>query len=239
MIGAVIQAQSHAGRQLRFPLAAVGETSVLGMVIERARAVPGVDVVVVATTGLLEDDAIAAAAAKERADVVRGPVTDVWRRYHIAQAKHKLSVLVRVTAECPLIDPVVIGRLVEAVKSKRLDHASNWHPRTWPSGLDAEAMAGPMFALCEPWSASDSLTVTEPIRRAAEFAKRAGNITCEPPLPSVRWIVTEDSDLEFLRALAPRLEPGNHKWHHTMACAADLLAEQPMAPFMLEHRRAL
>ena len=116
---------------------------VIDHVGERASAIPGVDHVVVATsTRPIEDPLVAHVEARGRAQVVRGSESDCLSRFCLSQAESGADVLVRITADCPLLDPAVSGasvaRFHEAAGA--LDYVSNVYGRRM-RGLDTEVFS--------------------------------------------------------------------------------------------------
>jgi spore coat polysaccharide biosynthesis protein SpsF len=104
--------------------------SVLSHVIERVSAAKTIDTVVVATTVMPEDETIAREAGNYKAHVFRGSLDDVLGRYYLAASEVHADTVVRVTSDCPLIDPDIIdavaGRFLEERKAGRgYDYASN------------------------------------------------------------------------------------------------------------------
>ena len=142
---AVIQARMGSSRLPGKVLLPLAGGRVIDHVVERASAIPGVDHVVVATsTRSIEDPLVAHVEARGRAQVVRGSESDCLSRFCLAQAESGADVLVRITADCPLLDPAVSGasvaRFHEAAGA--LDYVSNvYGRRTWPRGLDTEVFS--------------------------------------------------------------------------------------------------
>lgn len=114
--------------------------SVLERVVTRVQRAAGIDEVAIATTTKTEDDPVAALGRRLGVRVTRGPEQDVLTRYVIAARELQPDVVVRITADCPLIDPGVVTTVVRALTGGRFDFASNAIDRTFPRGLDAEAM---------------------------------------------------------------------------------------------------
>lgn len=114
----------------------------LARVIERLRMSEVLHRVVVATTHLPHDDEVARVAQEEGAGVFRGDETDVLGRYVGAARAFDADVIVRVTADCPLIDAGVIDQVVSRhlTRSDQLDYVSNTIERTYPRGLDVEVL---------------------------------------------------------------------------------------------------
>jgi len=117
--------------------------SVLLHVIGRARAAPNVDAVVLATTVQPGDDAVVAEAERAGARVYRGSESDVLARYHEAAARERADVVVRLTADCPFLDPGLVGALAKKFVERQgaIDYLSNTLVRTYPRGLDAEVFS--------------------------------------------------------------------------------------------------
>ena len=90
-----------------------------------------------------EDAALADLARAAGIACVRGSVDDVLDRFHAALAAHPADAVVRITADCPLLDPEVSGRVVREYRRRadELDYVSNVHPPTYPDGLDTEVIA--------------------------------------------------------------------------------------------------
>lgn len=183
---------------------------VIQWVHERAARIPGVDEVVIATTTSVSDDGLAHFCERMGWTVFRGAETDVLDRYVQCAREHHADAVVRVTADCPLLDPEQSGRVVALfLGGQPCDYASNCEPPTFPDGLDTEVIA--REALEESWSSGrdpfDREHVTAYVRRQPQrFSCRV--ITHEPSLSQHRWTLDEPRDLTFLSAVAERLHAG-------------------------------
>jgi spore coat polysaccharide biosynthesis protein SpsF len=121
----------------------LGNSSVLSHVIRRVRAIGGVHDVVVATTTRDDDDRIESEAKRDGAKVFRGSEDDVLDRYLAAATAADAKVVIRITADCPLLDPELVGGMLSSFLQARssgapYDYMSNGLRRTFPRGLDAE-----------------------------------------------------------------------------------------------------
>lgn len=118
--------------------------TILAHVINRAQAIPGIDIVCVATSDRPEDDRIAHLARAAGARVARGSERDVLGRFVIAAETIGADVIVRLTADCPLLDPLVAGEVLRVFRERRrrgvwaTAYASNVHPPSWYDGNDVE-----------------------------------------------------------------------------------------------------
>jgi len=137
---AVIQARCGSTRFPRKVLAPLQGRPMLAHIIERVANATLVDRVVVATTDLSRDDEVAALATAHGAAVTRGPEDDVLTRYVMAAREHGADVVVRITADCPLVDPTVVDMVIRARADASADYASNVAPSTFPDGYDVEAL---------------------------------------------------------------------------------------------------
>ena len=137
---AIIQARVGSTRFPGKVLADLCGKPMLEHVIERVALAETLDDVVVATTVETADDAVAALAVACGALVTRGSASDVLSRYVLAAEEHRADVVIRVTSDCPLVDPEVVDRLTRLRASAEADYASNELPPTFPQGYDAEVL---------------------------------------------------------------------------------------------------
>lgn len=145
-VNVVIQARSSSTRLPGKVLRRLGDRSVLGWVVRAARAAEGVATVVVATSQDPEDDAVAEEARRHGAGVVRGPLDDVLARFLLACDRYPADAVVRLTADCPLLDPALLTQLVALWRSQPdLDYVSTTLVRTLPRGFDAELVRVPVL----------------------------------------------------------------------------------------------
>jgi len=161
-----------------------------------------VDRVVVATSTNPIDDAIEAMCRENGVPCYRGSEHDVLDRFYVAARAEKAGQVVRITADCPLIDPEVIDRVVRRFQRGDLDYASNAMVRSYPDGLDTEVFS--FSALERAWHESTKTSEREhvtPYLRSEKF--RTANVECDSTslYQHYRWTVDEAADLEFIRAV--------------------------------------
>jgi glutamate-1-semialdehyde 2,1-aminomutase/spore coat polysaccharide biosynthesis protein SpsF len=206
-IVAIVQARLGSTRLPQKVLEDLGGKSVLDRVIDGAARIPGVDEVVVAIpSGRAEEPLRAAVEANGKARVFAGSHNDVLDRYYRAAKAAKADVVLRITADCPLLDPEVSGRVLKTLLQEKADYASNISPLTFPDGLDTEAFR--FKALERAWKTASRKAerehVTPFLRNHPELFKQAA-VTSPADLSHLRLTVDEPADLEFLRALIKRL----------------------------------
>lgn len=175
-------------------------------VIERARSAKTLDQVVLATTTAKEDDPLADLCFQIDIPVFRGDQTDVLDRYYQAAFQFSGEIIVRLTGDCPLLDPHVIDQVVMAFKEKPYDYVSNTLTVTYPDGLDTEVFSFEVLqrAWREARLPSEREHVTPYIYKHPELF-RLNNVFNQVDLSHLRWTVDEAADLEFVRALYTRL----------------------------------
>lgn len=139
MIAAIIQARTGSSRLPAKVLKPLGDATVLRRVVDRVRAAPAIDEVVLAIPDTTDDDALAAHAATLGARVVRGSESDVLDRYFSAAQAVGATRVVRITSDCPLMDPNILDAMVRSFAEADADYMANTlPPRRLPRGLDAE-----------------------------------------------------------------------------------------------------
>ena len=205
---AIVQARLGSSRLPGKALLDIAGRPMLAHVLDRALAIAGIDGVVLATTLNPADDALVEFARRRSIPCTRGSEADVLDRFRQALTEHPADVIVRVTADCPLLDPRVSGLVLAEYRRRAgdVDYVSNVHPPTYPDGLDTEVVS--RQALERAWREatlpSDREHVTSYIWRNAG-AFRLANVATEPSRGHLRWTVDEAADLEFVRAVYAKL----------------------------------
>ncbi len=202
---AIIQARMGSSRLRGKVLEDLGGATVLARVIARAQAIPGIDRVGVAAPDTPENDPIAEEAERRGALVHRGPEHDVLARYAGAAKAWDAGVVMRITSDCPFLDPKVSGGVLALYLKGGLDYASSIDPRTWPKGLDTEVFS--RAALDEAHERAemqaDREHVTPYIRRERQFT-RASTACADGDFGEWRWTLDYPEDLAFCRAVQAR-----------------------------------
>ncbi len=201
---AIIQARMGSTRLPGKVLMDLGGRPVIAWVVRAARAAVGIDEVWVATSTLAADDVVARWCADNDVPVHRGSEHDVLDRYAGAMAASRADVVVRITADCPLLDPEVVAQTVRMRPIMGAVYASNVDPRTWPKGLDCEAMTAEALAVAarEATLPYDREHVTPFIRNNRARFPAANLVSPLPDLASERWTLDTPDDLAFLQAVA-------------------------------------
>lgn len=112
--------------------------TILEEVIRRVQLSKYIGKIIIATTASNEDDDIVKISEKQNVICFRGSEQDVLSRYYFAAKENKISHIVRITSDCPFIDPYVIDDLIKLYFDSKSDYCSNCLERTYPHGLDCE-----------------------------------------------------------------------------------------------------
>jgi spore coat polysaccharide biosynthesis protein SpsF (cytidylyltransferase family) len=210
---AVVQARLGSTRLPGKALADIAGRPMVAHVIARIAAAPGVDEVVLATTSSPADAALAEFARSAGIACVRGSVDDVLDRFwSVARAHPTADAIVRVTGDCPLLDPAMSGRVVgEFLRTPGADYASNVHPPSYPDGLDTEVISRDALERAwresSPASTRDREHVTPYIWERRPEAFRRRSVEHGEDLSALRWTVDDARDLGFARAVHGALAP--------------------------------
>jgi spore coat polysaccharide biosynthesis protein SpsF len=142
-IGAIVQARMGSTRLPGKVLLEAAGKPLLGLLVERLGLAKTLKQIIVATTCEPRDQPIVDFCGSERIGLFRGSEMDVLDRYYQTALRHNVEVIVRVTSDCPLIDPALIDRMVEFFLRHRdeYDLVTNRHPLTFPDGTDFDVMS--------------------------------------------------------------------------------------------------
>lgn len=177
-----------------------------------------VDEVVCATSDLPPDDKVAQVASAAGVRVVRGSESDVLDRYLTVLQETGATTLVRLTGDCPLIDPHVVQDVLALHRARQADYTSNVLPRTFPKGLDVEVVQASALrtAAAEATAPEEREHVTPFLYRRPERFRLA-NLSCPLDLGDEWWTVDTADDLANVRAIAAQLaDPVRAGWEDVL-----------------------
>jgi glutamate-1-semialdehyde 2,1-aminomutase/spore coat polysaccharide biosynthesis protein SpsF len=211
VIVAIVQARMGSSRLPGKSIAEVAGHPLLWHVVKRARQAKLLDAVVVATTDRTSDDPISQLCEREGIACFRGSEEDVLDRFYRAAKANRADVVVRITADCPLIDPAVIDKVVSRFRQGDCDYVSNVLRYTYPDGLDTEVFS--FAALERAWREARKPAEREhvtPYLRNGQF--RVTNVENDAPVPAgkYRWTVDHAQDLEFIRQVFAAFSGNGH-----------------------------
>ena len=228
-IVAIVQARMGSRRLPGKVLADISGRPMLERVISRVKRARQPDEVVIATSRVPEDDPIEALCARLGLPCSRGSAEDVLDRFHQAAMERQAEVIVRITGDCPLIDPELVDETITAFRqaAPAVDFACNRLPwdRTYPIGTDTEVCS--RAALDAAWREADQAYQREhvmPYLYENPDRFRVLHVqSSDPELGKMRWTVDEAEDLTFVREVYSRFDRDDFSWRDVV----DLLRQEP------------
>lgn len=203
---AILQARVSSSRLPGKVLRPILGTPMLQHQIERVSRCKNIDQLVIATSDQESDDAIEALAKKLGIECYRGSLDDVLDRFYQAAVKRKPQHIVRLTGDCPLIDPQVIDKTIAHHLDTGADYTSNTSPPTYPDGLDVEVIT--FKALKQAWQEAKLTSEREhvtPYIRKQDALFHLENVVNDIDLSHLRWTVDELEDFNFVNEIYKRL----------------------------------
>ena len=199
MIGCIIQARVGSKRFPKKILKNLDKKyNVLEYVINQLKSSKKIDKIIIATTLSRQDEVIVDFAKKHNYEYFRGSENDVLDRFYQCAKKFNLDTIVRITSDCPLIDPNIVDQVIEKFTLTNSDYVTNTFPRTFPKGLDVEIFN--FIVLANMWKnatlPSEREHVTQFVFNNKKF--KIENFKNEQNLSSLRWTIDYEKDYEFL-----------------------------------------
>jgi spore coat polysaccharide biosynthesis protein SpsF len=218
---AIIQARMGSSRLPGKVMRDLAGEPMLARVVRRTSRAARIDHVVVATTTDTSDDPVARLCAEQGWGTFRGSRDDVLDRYYRAALAHDAGAIVRITSDCPLIDPPLVDRVIERFLRRPpvLDYCSNVYPeRTYPRGLDTEVVS--ISALERSWMEDRNPAlrehVTQYILRHPDLFS-IGGIRHETDLSAHRWTVDTPEDYSFVQQIYHHFGHDQFSWSEVLA----------------------
>ena len=202
MLGAIIQARMGSTRLPRKVVKKIEGKTVLEHVIERTKRIKNCKKVILAVPNTKENDILERIGKKCNISVFRGSEEDVLDRYYQAAKLFKIDSIVRITADCPLIDPEIAEKVINLYLKGNYDYVSNTYPPTFPDGMDVEIFN--FKSLKKAWKEAKLLSerehVTSHITKNPKIFK-IGNLVSEENLSHLRLTLDEKEDLILIRKI--------------------------------------
>lgn len=215
---AIIQARMGSTRLPNKVMRPIGNVPMIGVLLERLSGSRYIDEIVVATSVNAINDPLEQYVSSLGYKVHRGSEDDVLDRYYQVARQLDAQVILRITGDCPLIDPRLVDEVIEEFRRSGADYASNIDPPTFPDGLDTEIFARAVLdsAWHQATSRHDREHVTPYLREPGRYAR--ANLRQPGDDSAERWTVDEPSDFEVIERVfahfAPRRDFG---WREVMA----------------------
>ena len=225
MISAIIQARMGSSRLPGKVLMKLDENhTVLDYVIKQLSFSKLIDKKIIATTDLEQDNVIEQACKNLGLEFFRGSSDDVLDRYYKCAKKFNIDNILRITSDCPLIDPDIVDKVIEKYQSKEFDYVSNTLIRTFPVGTDVEIF--PFKILEKAWQNADLPSEREhvtPYIRNKKFNCKLENLENEKKLGYLRWTLDRIEDFELIKKIVKKIS----KRPILMNDILDLFSDEP------------
>ncbi len=211
---AIVQARMKSTRLPGKVMADIGAGRMIDLVLDRAARAHRLDALWLATSKHPQDDALAEHVERKGVSVFRGEEYDVLSRYAVAARLADARVVVRITADCPLIDPEVIDLVVAAFHDTEADFVSNTLERSWPDGLDVEVFSREALERSEreaqhPFLREGVTPFMHGMRRnyypCGDFMRKS--LRQPQNFGHLRWTVDTQADLDFVRRVVDEISP--------------------------------
>jgi len=206
-IVAIVQARMGASRLPGKVMKDIVGKPMLWHIINRIKESDFIDKIILATTVNKKDDEIVDFAIQNNIDFFRGSEEDVLDRYYKTAKKYNVADIVRITADDPLKDPVVIDKAVKIYLESNADYVSNTIKPTYPLGLDVEIFS--FNAIERAWKETDEKYerehVTPYLWKNPEKFKIINVVHKGENLSHLRWTVDTKKDLDFVKAVYQQL----------------------------------
>lgn len=207
---AIIQARMGSTRLPNKVMKLIDGVPMIELLISRLVRAKEVDKIVVATSVDAHNQPLVEHVRKLGYACEQGSENDVLGRYVQAARAHQTDVVVRITGDCPLIDPALVDEVVRRFKAAGVDYLSNTSPPSYPDGLDTEVFtfAALERAARETDKAFDREHVTPYLRESDQFRQAA--MQNDEDLSALRWTVDELADFEVVSSVFSHFAPDIH-----------------------------
>lgn len=210
-IGIILQARMGSTRLPGKVMKKIIGKTIIELTVERLKRVKIADEIILATSIDPKNDIVIEEAKKLKINYFRGNEENVLDRFYKTCKKFKLDVIIRITGDCPLIDPVVINNGIEIFKKNNVDIVSNTQRRTFPHGLDLEVFTAD--SLEKAWLdekdrlgdnfLSSFVNPTEYIKKSGKFKHL--DLLNENDLSEIRITLDYPEDFELISKIFEKL----------------------------------
>ena len=207
MIGCIIQARMGSSRLPGKTLIKLNQyRTTLDFVVNQLSFSALLDKIVIATTNLEQDNIIETNAKTLGIDCFRGSSDDVLDRYYHCAKKFQINTIVRITSDCPLIDPQIVDQAIRKYQSEDYDYVTNTLSRSYPIGTDVEIFS---FEILEKtWQKAILPSEREHVTlfiRNKKLNFKLGNLKNSKNLGHLRWTLDREEDLNLIRKIVAKV----------------------------------
>ncbi len=205
-IAAIIQCRLGSTRLPRKIFLDLNGKPIIKHLVERLKKSKKIEKIIIATTLDTQDDQVCEWCEEESLDYFRGDTENVLSRFYHCAKRFNVSKIVRVTSDCPLIDPEIVDKTIELFSREEFDYASNNLKKTFPHGLDVEVFSYKSLETSYLNSSSkiEKEHITQFIRKRPNEFKLV-NLSSKNNLSDIRITIDEKEDLILVRKIIDAL----------------------------------
>ena len=204
---AIVQARMGSTRFPNKVMRLITGVPMIELLLNRLSKARRINKVVLATSTEPRNEPLVDHVRKLGYEVFQGSESDVLDRYYQAAKPHQPDTVVRITGDCPLIDPDLVDQVIAAYEAQGVDYLSNILPPSYPDGLDTEVFSFRVLeqAARQAVKPDDREHVTPFLRESGLF--KTGNLAHEQDYSQERWTVDEVADFEVVAAVFNHFHP--------------------------------
>lgn len=209
-IVAIVQARMGSTRLPNKVMKPIGGVPMIELLLARLAKSTQIDQIVLATSTDERNTPLVEHAQKLGYACVRGSESDVLDRYLVTARQVQADVVVRITGDCPLIDPILVDQVIAQFKAQGVDYLSNTAPASYPDGLDTEVFTLQALERAgrESQDPFDHEHVTPYLRNPGLY--KTGAMQHSEDLSALRWTVDEPADFEVVSQVFAHFAPNIH-----------------------------
>jgi len=206
MIGCIVQARMGSSRLPGKVMKKIIDGYLLDYVIKQLLSSKKIQKIIVATTDLVEDNVICNHLRSQKIDFFRGSSEDVLDRYYECAKQYQVDVIVRITADNPLIDPNIVDLTINKYENQKCDLATNTITRTFPYGTEVEVFS--LKALEKAWKFAKKPSEREHVtpyfyNNPTKF--KIHHVQNQKNLSTFRWTVDQIEDFVLVQKIVSKI----------------------------------
>jgi spore coat polysaccharide biosynthesis protein SpsF len=225
MITCIIQARMGSSRLPGKVMEKITENKrVIDFVIDQLSSSKIIQKIIVAIPDEIKDNVTYKHLNSKNISTYRGSLKNVLDRYYQCAKINSSSIIIRITADCPLIDPQIVDKVITKFIENEFDYVANTHPRTFPYGTETEVFS--FNALKTAWEETDDEFDKEHVtpyfyKNPNKF--KIGNLSQGTNQSNYRWTIDYEEDLEFVKKVVNKIQKNPILTDHII----DLLKKNP------------
>ena len=204
----IIQARTRSERLPNKVLKEIENLPMICHIINRVKKAKNIDQIILATSNTDTDKILLDIAKKFKIIGFAGDEKDVLDRFYNAAIMYAANPIVRITGDCPLVDPILLDKMVEFYQANDYDYMSNTIERTFPDGLDIEIFSSEVLKISNKeakWLSEREHVTPYILKNQNDF--RVYNYKNKQNLSNLRWCVDEEDDLIMIRKIFQEMRP--------------------------------